>query len=291
MPARAKRRFADRTPFDRAVAQRHVVRAAFFSTSAWRGYGRGVLAPIATAVLALLAPTPGELLLDLDVRTEFVETVAPRHLRVAYLPPQLGDVDPAFTPRLEVHAVLTSGPDGEPVLFAPAARVAGATALEVLLPDGRSTPAEVVLPAGDGLHDLPLAVIRVHDASMLSGLVPMGWAPDEGVADGARAWLVERAPVRGPDGELPAPVLVDLVLGPRVEHPLERFRYASVRHAEGLPLLDAGGRVLCIIYRGVRGTDPPLSLCAPREAALAPYRAPDPAQPRPTGGDPLQDAR
>ena len=239
---------------------------------------------IVTLMLALLGPTPGELLLDLDVRAEFLATMAPQHLRIAYVPVQSGDIDPAFTPKLEVGAVLTTGPGGTPTLLAPTARVVGATHVEIVLPDGRSGAGQVVLPAGVELRDLPLAVVRPRDPALLADRAPLAWAPAEGVIDGARAWMVERAPVRGPDGELAAPVLVDTVLGRAVEAPLERLRYAGVRQAEGLPLLDASGRVLCIIYRGVRGTDPPLSLCAPQGAALGPYMPPTarPGAPPPT---------
>lgn len=235
-----------------------------------------ILLPALCAALAWLpAVTPAELLLDMDVREQFLATTAPSHAEVSWRLAGDEHIDDDSTPRLHLPAALVAGPDGQPTLLVPLANFAGARDIEVSFPGGARTAARLALPEGVPARDVPLARLVPEDPAALAGRPVLTWAPGEAVVTGARGWVLERAEFRGPNGELARPVLVDTVLGAALPHPLQALRHVALRQAEGLPVLDADGRVLCVVYRS-RSADPPSSICAPRGPALDPQPAPDP---------------
>ncbi len=229
---------------------------------------------VAVAVAMLLGPSPGELLLDYDARTAYVARWSPTHLRVRFRPPAGPLADRSMQPTLETSAALVLGTRGPEVLAA-AGVLAGVEWVEVLRRDGQISAARVVAPSQP--DDAAAVRIVLDRPRVLDGLPVLTWAPDEGVVEHARGWILEDSGTRGPDGELAAPVLVDTVLGGQVEYPLERFRVVPVRFAAGHPVLDHEGRVLCFLFR--TSGDGSSSLCAPRDSLLgAPQRQETPAE-------------
>ncbi|MGM0575729.1 MAG: hypothetical protein ACQEXJ_08385 [Myxococcota bacterium] len=207
---------------------------------------------------------PEALLVEVEARRAFAQRWEPAHATVTYSPPADKLSDPDFRPRLETHAVLVEGPEGDATLAGPASHLARATDVEVEFGDGRETRARVASEDVD--DDTPLVHLEVEDPDALVGRHTLRWAPADALEEDRRAWMLERPNVRGPDGEMLRPVLVDTALGPKVAHPLGRFRHAPVRDAEGLALLDAEGRVLCVVFRRVPGAEQ-RSLCTPEDAA------------------------
>lgn len=204
---------------------------------------------------------PGELLLDYDVRGAYVAQWSPAHLLIQYRAPTGALADRDMQPLLETPGVLIEGARG-PEILAAAAVLAGVARVDVFTRDGRQVGAHVVAPASP--QDAAAVRIVPDSTRAFDGLPVLMWAPTERVQVNARAWMLEEVGMRGPDGELFPPVLVDTVLGGPVEAPLSHLWAVAVRLAEGRPLLDHEGRVLCFIFR-TSGTGD-ASLCAPREA-------------------------
>lgn len=197
--------------------------------------------------LALLAtPSVDALLLDMEVRDTFKGRWSTAMVSVIYRPPASPLEDQSMTPPLEVNGFALAGGDPEsPWVAAPASRLAGVETVSVRYVTGRVVPGIIEWPE-DG-RDAPLVRIRV--SPLPPGVKALRWADEKRVVLGRRAWVIERPKGRGPTGELMDPVLVDTSIGPLVEPPLERFWSARLREADGMPLLDSDGSVLCALYR------------------------------------------
>ena len=207
------------------------------------------------------APTPEKLLLDAHVRQAFVARWAPAFVRVRFRAPTLPGQDEGFMPLQEVLGVVVQGPGGASSVLAPEGRLAGVASATLTMTDGAVVAATVVHPSD--LDELPLARLQPLDASALASRLALAWAPEDALVPGVRGWGIEwpAGVLRGADP--PPPTLVDTELTEKVEYPLERFWYVPVRQADGMALLDASGRLLCVVFRQVPGAER-LSLCAPR---------------------------
>ncbi len=236
------------------------------------------LAPLgADAAPPAASPTTERLLLDVATREAFTARHASAFLRVRYRPAPPPGQDVGFQTEHETLGAVVSGPGGVPWVLAPEHLLAGVGKVQLILADGREVPARVV-HARDP-DEAPLARLEPTSPDALAGLAKLGWAPADAVTTGARGWAIEW-PDMGqlPAGARPRPVLVDTELGAEAEHPLERFRTVALSRADGLAVVDAAGRVLCIAYRAVLSLDT-LSLCAPRDAALGPLGVASPPAP------------
>ena len=217
------------------------------------------------------SPTVEALLLDTELRQGFVDRWAPCVVKVGYKAALQAHVDPARQPMRWASGVLVRGKKG-PMILAPDRLLRGARELTVRFSDGLQTRATLqqgadpqqsavaqVVPVTSGVLDM-------RDALVWSGAT---------LQRGRRAWALEYPANVVWDTRqtfaTPQPVLVDTVIEEKVEWPLERFRYVSLKEADGLGLLDEKGRLLCIVFRSVPGSS--RSLCAPRDAALAPLNA------------------
>jgi hypothetical protein len=209
-------------------------------------------------------PTVDALLLDLETRSAYEARWTPAMVRVVYRPPPSPMEDQTLTPPLEMAGfLLAEGPEGTPTVIAPARRLEGVDTVEVHFSSGAKSAGKVQWPK-DG-RDVPL--VRVHLNRVPKGARALSWAAADRVVLGRRAWVIERAPGKGPGGEPMNPVLVDTSIGPAVEPPLERFLSAKLMQADGLPLLDVDGKILCAIYRS-SPVDPKVAYCTPGEWAF-----------------------
>lgn len=233
---------------------------------------------------------PGALLISIDARAEFRERWDDALVTVRFAPPSsLGD-DADFRPWHEVSGAVVRW-EGHAVVVAPLMDLRGARDIEVRFRDGQRSAATPRWPERDE-DKIPLVRLDLQRPEVLEGRKVLEWAEPEAVVPGAVGWVLEEAGFHPPDGSPPPSVLVDSGLGEAVEWPLDRLFYVALARADGRPLLDADGRILCVVYRQVPGTER-TSLCAPREVALTPVtpkraRAKDaePEPPRPaTGAD------
>lgn len=224
---------------------------------------------LSTILLALpgvltAAPTPGELLLSLEARSAYAErwSGAVVELRFRAVPE---GADAELTPWQRALATRVASPEGVRLL-APEHILARADEVQVLPDDGPPIPLKLEHP--EDRLEVPLAVLTLtdpKDTARFAKRPALAWHKDE-VAPGTRVWGFELVYQRLPDGERRAPVLVDADLGSPVEYPLERFFYVGVKNADGMPLLNARGELVCVVFRQVPGTT--RSLCTPQAAAL-----------------------
>ncbi len=211
------------------------------------------------------APSVDALLLDIETRDRYEARWSHGMVTVVYRPPASPLEDQDMTPPMEVRGFLMEGSEGTPAwVAAPSRRLEGLSRAEVHLPSGQVLGATIEWPQ-DG-RDAPLVRLRLHGAA--PDLRGLQWAPEERVLKGRRAWVIERPKGRGPTGERMDPVLVDTSIGAAVEPPLQRFWSARLREADGTPLLDVDGSVLCAIFRP-SPVDPAVAYCATREWAFA----------------------
>ena len=218
---------------------------------------------------ASASPTARDLLLDLEARARYVERHREAVVVVRFKEHPIGRRAARFQPILSTTGVLV-GRKGHARVLAPDHRLRHASDIRLVFADGREVAARARF--GQNKLETPLAEIVARDAEgrkHFARYAPVQWAPDEDVEDGRRAWVLER-PLAQPRPGKTTPVLVDTALGEKVEYPLERFRYIRLQGADGAGVLDAEGRLLCVVFRAVPGTA--TSLCAPREAAQMPLR-------------------
>lgn len=205
------------------------------------------------AILSLLlklvlfsTPSVDALLLDMETRDAFESRWSSAMVTVIYRPPASPLEDPSMTPPLEVSGFVLRGGDEEALwAAAPARRLSGIDTVAVRFGDGHVGAGAIEWP--DDGRDAPLVRIRLTSAP--PGVMALRWADEKRVVLGRRAWVIERPKGSGPTGEPMDPVLVDTSVGPPVEPPLERFWSARLREADGVPLLDTDGRVLCALFR------------------------------------------
>lgn len=231
----------------------------------WHSMVRPMTLAHLLVLLSILAnPSVGSLLLDLETRSAYEQRWTPAMVQVIYRPPASLLEDQTLTAPLEMAGfLLAEHPDGPPTVVAPARRLESVTTVQVRFASGATSPGRVLWPT-DG-RDVPLARIRVDRVPKTTRALT--WAPSERLVLGRRAWVIERAPGKGPQGQPLDPVLVDTSIGPAVEPPLERFLSAKLMQADGLPLLDVDGTVLCAIYRS-SPIDPKVGYCTPGEWAF-----------------------
>ncbi|MEZ4266959.1 MAG: hypothetical protein R3F39_11315 [Myxococcota bacterium] len=208
---------------------------------------------------------PGTLLVSMEAREAYLARWEGSMAVVRYTPPAETDDDPDFRPWHEVAgAVVELG--GPVSVVAPLLALRGVDEVEVRFRDGRSSPARVLQPKGD--HDaIPLVRLELRDPTVLKGRLVLGWADADSLVSGAYGWTIESADFRPPDGSEAPPVLVDAAVGEPVEWPLDRLHYIGLARADGRPILDADGKILCIVYRQVPGMER-TSLCVGRDDAL-----------------------
>jgi hypothetical protein len=222
-----------------------------------------ILAP----VLFLGDPLGSDLVLDGPRLDTFVKKHAPALLRVGYEAPLRPGQDARFRTLQETFAVAVTDGDGQPVILAPAHRLRGVRRATLRL--GSGTRFAVAVQPSDTPDEVPFVRLSILEAPIPEGLMTLTWAADASVAEGRQGWLLEAPLNSGEMRGAASPVVARATLGHAVEPPLERFVYVSARRADGLPVLDGQGRVLCVVFRevpGVEGT----SLCAPRAIALSP---------------------
>ncbi len=207
---------------------------------------------------AMATPSVDSLLLDMETRDAFEAHWSSAIVSVIYRPPASPMEDQSMSPPLEVTGFLVDGESEKASwVAAPARRLEGLEAVEVRLASGTTIRGKVEWP-GDG-RDAPLVRIRLAQHAQQSR--HLQWADEERLTVGRRAWVIERPKGRGPTGQAMDPVLVDTSIGPQVEPPLQRFWSARLREADGAPLLDVDGRVLCVIFRS-SPVDPTVAYCA-----------------------------
>ena len=209
--------------------------------------------------LVLLAtPSVDALLLDMETRDAFEGRWSSAIVTVVYRPPASPLEDPSMTPPLEVTGFVLAGPEGAGMsVVAPARRLDGLTNVQVRYASGETVSATVRWPGDE--RDVPL--VYITPANVPEGVRSLRWAEEERIVVGRRAWVIERPKGQGPTGRPMDPVLVDTSIGPPVEPPLERFSSARLREADGSPLLDVDGRVLCALFRA-SPVNPEIAYCA-----------------------------
>lgn len=222
-----------------------------------------ILAP----VLFLGVPVGTDLGLDGPGLEAFAKKHAPALLSVRYLAPLRPGQDARFQTPQKVHAVAVTDRDGRGVILAPAHRMRGVRQATLRLGSGEEFVVEV--QPSETPDEVPFVRLSVVDGPSPERLMTLQWAPDDVITDGRQGWLLEVGHNAGELRGEALPVVARATLGRTVESPLERFRYVSARSADGLPVLDGQGRVLCVVFRAVTGVDG-TSLCAPRAVALNP---------------------
>jgi hypothetical protein len=224
-----------------------------WSAAAW------IVSSLAAAV------NPGTLLISVEARDAYLERWEGAMAAVRFTPPSEEDSDPDFRPWHEVGGTVVDL-GGVATVIAPSLALRGVGRVEVRFRDGRSSPASVEQPVGDR-DATPMVRLTLADPTALKKRPVLTWAGRDEVVPGAVGWMIEPANFRPPDGSEPPHVLVDTGVGAAVEWPLDRLNYVSVERADGRPVLDADGRVLCIVYRQVPGVERS-SLCVSGQDAL-----------------------
>lgn len=204
-------------------------------------------------------------MVSMEAREEYLARWEGAVAAVRFEPPSEMDSDPDFRPWHEVAGAVVEL-EGQAAVVAPLLALRGVDQVEVRFRDGRISPARVLHPKRDR-DKIPLVRLALTDATVLQGRPKLAWAEPEDAAPGTPGWTVESADFRPPDGSAPPPVLVDTAVGDAVEWPLDRLNYVTLARADGRPVLDADGRILCIVYRQVPGTERS-SLCVGRDFAL-----------------------
>lgn len=214
---------------------------------------------------AVSAVNPGTLMISMEAREEYLARWEGAIAAVRFTPPAEMNSDPDFRPWHEVTgAVVDLG--GQASVIAPLLALRGVDTVEVRFRDGRVSAAHVQQPKRDR-DAIPLVRLILSDPTVLQGRPKLAWAGPDEATPGTAGWTVESAEFRPPDGSEPPPVLVDTAVGDPVEWPLDRLNYVSLARADGRPVLDADGRILCVVYRQVPGTER-TSLCVGRDYAL-----------------------
>ncbi len=214
---------------------------------------------------AVAAVNPGTLMISMEARQEYLARWEGAIAAVRFTPPAELDSDPDFRPWHEVAGVVVEL-EGHASVVAPLLALRGVDTVEVRFRDGRVSPARVQHPKGDR-DAIPLVRLILSDPTVLRGRPTLAWADPDDATPGTAGWTVESADFRPPDGSEPPPVLVDTAVGDAVEWPLDRLNYVGLARADGRPVLNADGRILCVVYRQVPGTER-TSLCVGRDFAL-----------------------
>ena len=210
----------------------------------------GVIAGVAQASLN---PSPVDLL-EFRQRTTFAQThhralVEILHIRGASL-----HQSRHFKPDITHRAVLISS-EGVVKALTPAKPFVGQNRARLRLgPD--TPPVNVKLSWPQGLAQAECLLVEALPASpqaqrLMQEHHTLSWAPGSAadLREGTPAWVVERPMGLALRGVQAQPVLVDTRIGGRAPPPLGRFPVIPLRRAVGLPLLDAGGNILCIVFR------------------------------------------
>ncbi|MEC9071726.1 MAG: hypothetical protein VX938_05065, partial [Myxococcota bacterium] len=174
--------------------------------------------------------------------------------------------DPDLQLKFSVGGFVAQGSDGVPAIYTAGRFVDRATRLWARFGDGHRLDVRV-RPGADPWDRTVVELIPVIPAALV-GRPALQWAAHKEPLAGMAGWVIETVPGLTP-GAAPGRVLVDTIIGNPVEPPLGHLNYVALTRAEGLPVLDETGAVLCVVFRP-SPVHEGLSLCAPGESGGAP---------------------
>ena len=230
-------------------------------------YNRLVLTPLLFLSL-LAAPTPRDLLLDVQAQAAFVSEHADGFVRIHYTPPMPTEVDQRFQPKHTALGALVEI-EGKARVLAPTHRVAGVEQAELELADGRRVSGS--FNPADASSAIPFQEFKADKEDALKGVKTLKWTDGKPPEEGALLWALEWPLGQQLPNSRAQPILIRTTAGVSVEPPLERFRYVALGRADGLALLNHEGLVQCLVFRAVPGIENK-SLCAPQNAVLSPLK-------------------
>jgi len=210
------------------------------------------------------APTPRDLLLDIQAQADYVRDHAPAFVRVHFKQPMAKELDARFQPESLVLGTLVDV-EGQSKVLVPTHRVKGVSKAEIELADGRRIASEIDLDAND--DSIPFKVVSPLVPEDLKGEKSLSWVSDKSPVTGLMLWAVEWPIGQQLPNSKARPILIRTTLDERVEPPLDRFYYVNIGRADGLALLTHDGAIQCIVFRAVPGMKRK-SLCAPQNAVL-----------------------
>ena len=214
-------------------------------------------------ILSLIgAPTPRDLLLDIQEQAKFVTKHAPAFLRIHYKQPMAEELDRTFQPTSRVLGALVDV-GGEARVLVPTHRVSGVKRADIELSDGRRVPG--IFDLENASESAPFQILAPRDPDVMKGVSALKWTKKASPPEGLMLWAIEWPLGQQLPNSTAQPILIRTSLGSPVEPPLERFFYVALGGADGLALVDHEGFVQCLVFRSVPGIQAK-SLCAPENA-------------------------
>lgn len=234
----------------------------------------GVCLTMAVGLSILSPPLAPDWQIRSELRQEYVQRYASSHVIIEYVQAGGDFIDPDLQPVMETLGFLALDKDQVPAIFAPARLLDTVRRVRVRFSDGSRSAATI--RATGSLWDRTLVRVIPRQPEILAGRPALKWATSETSLARAPGWVIETIPSVTPDGRS-GHVLVDTIIGHTVEPPLTHLYYVALRRADGLPVLNSGGEIQCVVFRA-SPVHEELSLCAPGGDTGPPPERPTPLE-------------
>lgn len=218
---------------------------------------------VVTALVVFLGASPAQLV-ERQGREGFAQRWWPAHATL-HVPRAVSPHEHAVPGRVDTHRVFLMASAKGPIPVAPLSIVRDHERLEIQLHDNRRVWVRV--PRVEPDYDAPLVALGWEGERPAAGVPTLEWSRSPELGMGRHAWTLERPFGLGPEGAPLAPLLVDTSLGQRAPRPLDRYWTVTLRGSVGAPLLDANGRILCVVFRPF-AYPPATGLCATEQVAF-----------------------